>query len=194
MSDEAGQSKANGDAFEEELRLIALSQDRAAFERLFRYYAPCVKAYLMKLGSDAAFAEEVTQEAMATVWRKACLFDPKKASASTWIFTIARNRRIDAFRRERRPEIDPNDPALVPDDAPSPDQSISVRQMSERMRDAVAALPAEQQEVLRLSFYADIAHAEISDRLGIPLGTVKSRLRLAFQRLRSAMADHQGGS
>jgi len=177
--------------FASDIVSIAQKSDRAAFERLFRHFAPRVKSYLMRLGTEPTMAEEVMQEAMAQVWRKASLFDPSKASAATWIFTIARNQRIDSFRREKRPEIDPNDPALVPDDEPSPDHSISQRRMSAQMRGAIAELPTEQRDVLMLSFYTDIAHAEIADRLGIPLGTVKSRLRLAFRRLRVAMAEYR---
>lgn len=171
------------------LRKVAEDADRAAFAALFAHFAPRVKAYMMRLGSDATSAEELAQEALATVWRKASQYDPSKAAASTWIFTIARNLRIDAFRREKRPELDPEDPALVPD-APAPaDDMVIAGQQAERIRAALRKLPSEQRQVVRMSFYDDKSHSEIADELDLPIGTVKSRIRLAFQRLRESLGE-----
>ncbi len=171
------------------LAALAETHDQADFIRLFEYYAPRIKTYLRRLGADDATAEELAQEAMLTVWRKAGFFDPAKASAGTWIFAIARNLRIDRLRRERRPELDPDDPALVPDPETPPDDALAAGQRERTIRAAVATLPPEQAEVIALSFYEDTPHSEISTRLGIPLGTVKSRLRLAMNRIRAALGD-----
>lgn len=172
-------------------RLASLAEERdpQVFAELFTYYAPRIKTYLRKLGAEDATAEELAQEALLTVWRKAEAFDPAKASAGTWIFAIARNLRIDRLRRERRPEIDPDDPALIPDPDPMADDAVAAGQSRRLIRAAVATLPPEQAEVITLSFYEDTPHSEISARLGIPLGTVKSRLRLAMKRIRAALGE-----
>jgi RNA polymerase sigma factor (sigma-70 family) len=171
------------------LRLVAERQDKAAFARVFEHFAPRIKGYMMRLGCSATQSEDLAQEAMVSVWRKAGLFEPEKASAATWIFTIARNLRIDQVRRERRPEIDPSDPALLPDPDPAADDVIEGRQQEVRIRRALAGLPPDQARVIELSFFAGKAHAAIADELNIPLGTVKSRLRLAFGRIRDALKD-----
>tara|TARA_R110002167_G_scaffold23721_3_gene84108 strand:+ start:1133 stop:1705 length:573 start_codon:yes stop_codon:yes gene_type:complete len=169
------------------VRAIAQSHDRQAFLALFRLMAPRIKAYVMRLGSDGATAEDLVQEVMLTVWRRAGQFDTAKASAATWIYTIARNRRIDVFRRERRPELDPNDPALLPEPPTPADQSLQNHQDAARLRAAVETLPPEQSEMLRQAYFEDLSHAEIAARRNLPLGTVKSRLRLAKEKLRLAL-------
>ncbi len=166
---------------------IAATRDKAAFEVLFAYFAPRIKAYLLKLGAGASLADDLAQEAMISVWRKAALFDPAKASASTWIFTIARNLRIDAIRRERRAEYDPSDPLLVPDDEPQADAHMMRTDDDSRIRSALQSLPLDQMKVVEMSFFADKPHSEIARELGIPLGTVKSRLRLAMTRIRATL-------
>ncbi|PKU22281.1 RNA polymerase subunit sigma [Telmatospirillum siberiense] len=171
------------------LSAVAQDGDRQAFAVLFQYYAPRLKTYMRKLGTEAAVAEELAQDAMLAVWRKAASFDPSRASAGTWIFTIARNLRIDMLRKERRPEINIDDPELVPDPAPRADEVMVTEQSERRVHAVMAGLPAEQTEVVKLSFYEDTPHAEIAARLKIPLGTVKSRLRLAMKRFRSELGD-----
>lgn len=168
---------------------VATDQDRDAFALLFRHFAPRVKAYMMKLGTDGALADELAQETMMTVWRKASQFDRAKASPSTWIFTIARNLRIDAFRKSNKPALDPDEPALTPDPDEAADDRIDRLQHADMVRAAIKELNEEQAEVIRLSFYQDMSHSEIADQLGIPLGTVKSRLRLAFGRIRKAVGE-----
>lgn len=163
---------------------VAETGDRTAFADLFRYFAPRIKGYLQRLGAQPAQAEELTQDIMLTVWRKAKSYDPAQASVSTWIFTIARNRRIDALRRERHVEIDPDDPMLVPDSEPAPDESMLMAQREERLVMAIRDLPPEQVDLLDRAFFAGKTHREIAEETGLPLGTVKSRLRLAFTRLR----------
>lgn len=172
------------------LSAVALAGDRQAFAQLFQYYAPRLKTYMRKLGTDDVVAEELAQEAMLAVWRKAASFDPGRANAGTWIFAIARNLRIDMLRKERRPEIDVDDPELVADPAPRADEVLAAEQDERRVRAAMAGLPADQAEVVKLSFYEDTPHAEIAARLKIPLGTVKSRLRLAMKRFRSELGEH----
>lgn len=168
---------------------IAERQDRAAFQELFEYFAPRVKAFIQSQGSGPDVAEEVVQETMVNVWRKAKQFDPQKASASTWIFTIARNLRIDLLRKANRPVPDMNDPALAPEPELRAHEKISQAQEAERLKTAVAGLPKEQQEVLHLAFFEEKAHAAVAEELGIPLGTVKSRIRLAFKRIRSELGE-----
>jgi RNA polymerase sigma-70 factor (ECF subfamily) len=162
-------------------------RDREAFGALFDFYAPRVKAYLMRLNSPDALAEELTQEVMLTVWRKSATFDPERASASTWIFRIARNRRIDAARRTAKPELDGEDPALQPPQAEAPDEAAHSAGRETHVRGALAGLPDEQVALLRLAFFDGLSHREIAERMDVPLGTVKSRLRLAFDKLRKVL-------
>ena len=168
---------------------VGTLRDRAAFQLLFDHFAPRVKGYLMRLGAGNAVAEDLAQEALLVVWRKAALFDPAKASASTWIFTIARNLRIDAIRKERRPELDPNDPSLLPEAERPSDEGLDWAQAEDRLRLALSELPREQAQIIELSFLAEKPHSIIASDLGLPLGTVKSRIRLAMARLRLALGD-----
>jgi len=184
--------KTDGAALSALLCAIGETQDKEAFAELFKHFAPRLKSYIIRLGSDAGAAEELTQETMVLVWRKASQFDPAKASASTWIFTIARNARIDAFRREKRPEYDPEDPALVPDALEAPDEPISREQSAAQLANAMQRLSEPERAVLHLSFFEDLSHGMIAERLGIPLGTVKSRMRLAFGKLRAALSELGG--
>jgi len=169
------------------IEAVARSQDRAAFADLFAHFAPRVKGYLMRLGANGALAEDLAQEAMLTLWRKAPLFDSSKASASTWVFTIARNLRIDAIRRERRPEIDPSE--LAPEAERAADDGMVRTEDDARVRVAITTLPKEQAQVIELSFFADKPHSTIAKELGLPLGTVKSRLRLAMARIRASLGE-----
>jgi RNA polymerase sigma-70 factor (ECF subfamily) len=166
---------------------LAANRDKEVFSELFSYFAPRLKSMLMGTGTDPETAEEVAQEAMISVWRKCEMYDPKKASASTWIFTIARNLRIDRFRSEKRPEFDPNDPSLVPAAEPLADDQLMVSDRQAVVKNAIAQLPDEQKAVITLSFVEGLSHQEISDRLELPLGTVKSRLRLSFEKLRTSL-------
>jgi RNA polymerase sigma-70 factor (ECF subfamily) len=172
---------------------VAERQDRNAFAALFKHFAPRVKSYFLRFGDGPARAEEVLQETFAAVWVKARLYDPSRASVSTWIFTIARNQRIDAFRREKRPEFDTNDPAFVPEPEPDGETTITGRERAEQVAAAMSTLSDEQREILRLSFFEDESHDAIARKLGLPVGTVKSRIRLAYGHLRSRLAPYSGG-
>ncbi len=176
-------------SLEEMIEAIARDQSRTAFAGLFAHFAPRLKSYIMRLGTDERTAEEVVQETMLMVWRKAASFDSRQAAASTWIFTIARNKRIDRIRRDNRPEFDPNDPSLT-GPAPEPaDQPVLRRQQDARLRTAITILPEEQAVLVRMAFFDDMSHREIASEKSLPLGTVKSRIRLALLRLRRELED-----
>ncbi|WP_417514056.1 sigma-70 family RNA polymerase sigma factor [Minwuia sp.] len=168
---------------------VAGKSDRSAFADLFGHFGPRIKGFMMKSGASDDLAEEVVQETMVTLWTKARLFDPAKAGASTWIFTIARNKRIDLLRRRNRPQPDPHDPMFQPDPPHDGEKALSVVQDQERVRAAMADLPPEQFEIVRLSFFEGLPHSAIADKLDLPLGTVKSRLRLAFRKVRNLVGD-----
>ena len=178
------------DPWAERIEAVARRQDREAFADLFNHFAPRVKTFLRRNGADEAQAEEIAQEAMLTVWRKAALFDAGAAGAATWIFTVARNLRIDAIRRERRGgalRVDEVEAEYEVDQTPAADARMMAAQSEARMREALSALPSEQLSVIELSFFEEKAHAEIAKKLRIPLGTVKSRARLAMKRLRGLL-------
>lgn len=185
----AGASPSGGPDHAALIEAIALRRDRDAFAQLFAWFGPRVKAWMLRAGSDPAAAEELAQETMLAVWQKARLFDPSRAAASTWIFTIARNLRIDTLRRERHPSELMPDPSEAPELPHLADRVFAVAQQEVRIRSALSLLPPEQAEVIRKAFFEDKVHAEIEKDLGIPLGTVKSRLRLAMVRLRAALGD-----
>jgi RNA polymerase sigma-70 factor (ECF subfamily) len=168
---------------------VAEARDRAAFVELFNRYAVRVKAFLVKGGAGQEQADEAAQDVMVSLWRRAGQYDPAKASVATWIYAIARNRRIDLLRRESRPAPDPEDPLFQPDPPEDPAESAAASGRDARVREALAALSEEQREVVRLTFFAGLTQAEIAEAAGVPLGTVKSRLRLAFGRLRAALGD-----
>ena len=170
-------------------RLLAVAErrDREAFSALFHHFGPRLRAWLLRGGGDPAGVDDVLQEVFTAIWRKAALYDSRRATAAAWIFAIARNRRIDAFRRDRRPELDPEDPALRPDPPCDAEQALVASQRADAVRAALGSLSKEQREVLQLSFYEGESYAAIAIRLGIPLGTVKSRARLAFARLRAEL-------
>ncbi|MEN8891445.1 sigma-70 family RNA polymerase sigma factor [Planktotalea arctica] len=159
--------------------------DQVAFADLFAHFAPRVKGFLMKSGADASLAEECTQEVMATLWRKAHMFDPARASVATWIFTIARNKKIDALRKMRRPE--PEDLPWGPEAEPDQADAIGLRQETEQLADAIKQLPDKQRKLIEQAYFGDLSHSEIAEITGLPLGTIKSRIRLALDRLRHAM-------
>ena len=169
---------------------IASRRDRAAFASLFDHFAPRVKSYMMRLGAVPEAAEELAQETMLIVWRRAEAFDPGKAAASTWVFAIARNLRIDVARRENRAPPR-EDPAFEIPAPPAPDKAFSAVQDEARIGEAIATLPIEQARVITLSFFSDKPHSEIAAELDLPLGTVKSRLRLAMARLRAILEESQ---
>ncbi|WP_247875840.1 sigma-70 family RNA polymerase sigma factor [Azospirillum sp. TSH100] len=168
---------------------VAQHRDRTAFAALFRHFAPKILQYCQKLGADRSTAEELVQDVMLTVWLKAGSFDPAQSAVGTWVFTIARNRRIDRLRKETRPAPDPDDPAMIPASRATPEESAQLVQSSRQLQDAIGSLAANQSEVLRRSYFLEQTHEEIAQDTAVPLGTVKTRLRLALQHLKSSMRD-----
>jgi RNA polymerase sigma-70 factor, ECF subfamily len=166
---------------------IATGRSKAAFAELFDFYAPRIKSYMLRLGASNSEAEELAQDVLVTVWQKAGLYDRKQASVSTWMFRIARNRRIDVQRRQRRPELTADDPMLRPPEIEQPDAVMARGQMEGIVRSQLVKLPADQRLLLQAAFYDGLSHSEIARAFNLPLGTVKSRIRLAFLRLRGEL-------
>ena len=170
------------------IEAIAALRDRSAFARLFRHFAPRVRGFLVRGGADPEIAQEVAQEAMIMVWRRAATFDRKRASAATWIYTIARNKRIDLMRRAGRPGPSTEDWLVVfAPEGGDVDKSVTASQTYRRVKALIGGLSAEQLVVIRKAFFEDKSHSVIARELGLPLGTVKSRIRLALARLRQAL-------
>ncbi len=180
------------DNFSELLTRVGATKDRAAFAKIFTHFAPRVKSFLMKAKLSPDQAEELAQETMLTVWDKAAGFDSKLAAASTWIFTIARNKRVDYLRRTLKPSLTADD--LYPDQYDvSNGRGIEVSQDRAFVKRALQALPKEQAELITRSFFLDQAHGDIATSTNIPLGTVKSRIRLALERLRKELNKNDHG-
>jgi len=171
------------------LHKVAASGDVEAFRELFQAYAPRVKSYMMRQGADPNTAEELAQETLLTVWRKAALYSGEKGSATTWIFTIARNLRIDRLRKEVAWQPLPEDANEEASDDPGPDEEVAARERRERVQKVLQSLPPDQSEVVVLSYVEGLSHSEIAERLGLPIGTVKSRMRLAYEKMREAVED-----
>ncbi|MFT5679585.1 MAG: RNA polymerase sigma factor (sigma-70 family), partial [Myxococcota bacterium] len=161
---------------------IALRQDRQAFIVLFDHFAPRLKGFLLSGGAQVEQVDEIVQEVMLVVWRRAGSYRSDRAAVSTWIFTIARNRRIDRIRKTRRPELDPEDDNLRPTADLAPDDASAARRRADRLHDALRDLPADQAEVIRRAWLEGIPQAQVAAELNLPVGTVKSRLRLAMSR------------
>jgi len=168
---------------------VAKSRDKAAFKAIFTHFAPRLKSYLLKYGLDGQKSEDIVQEVMVIVWRKAHMFDPTKAKFSTWIFRIARNKFIDHTRRHKYPEVSADDHLADMAATDRTDKQTETRQTSERVREALSSLDSKQSEVIELSFFKEMSHSEIAKQLDLPLGTVKSRIRKAFIVLRAAIGD-----
>lgn len=163
---------------------IAGQRSREAFAELFAFYAPRLKSYMLRLGATDGEADELAQDVMVTAWQKAGMYDRRQASVSTWLFRIARNRRIDLQRRQRKPDLVTDDPLLSPAGVEAPDDAVSRGQLEGIVRERLQGLPREQLILVQAAFYDGLSHSEIAEVFNLPLGTVKSRIRLAFQRLK----------
>lgn len=170
---------------------VGRHRDRGAFVRIFEHYAPRVKSFLMKGGLTPEQADEVAQDTMLTVWQKAPAYDPQRASAGTWIFTIARNKRIDLQRKGWR-DLSLPEGVEFPSSAPAVDTRMGEAQDSAALAAAVGDLPPEQAELIRKAYLEDKTHSDIAAETGLPLGTVKSRIRLALGKLRATMGERKG--
>ncbi len=169
------------------LAAVAQRQDRVAFAGLFQWFAPRIKRYMERLGADHAQAEDLAQETLVQVWRKAGQYDPARAGPSAWVFTVARNLRIDKLRRQRFFEVELTEAAETEDERGGGHQRTLDGLDGARVSALVAELPAEQIQVVQLAYFEGLSHAEVGKALEVPLGTVKSRLRLALTKLRGAM-------
>ncbi|WP_201288964.1 sigma-70 family RNA polymerase sigma factor [Profundibacterium mesophilum] len=167
-----------------QLRRVA-EGDRAAFALLYAHFAPRLKSFMLRSGAGETLAEDIAQDVMASVWHKAPQFDAARAGASTWIFTIARNRRIDDQRRAARPEPEVLD--WGPEPEPDPTEALSVQAETDLLHRALHGLPQAQRELIERAYFGEQSHREIAVLTGLPLGTIKSRIRLALDRLRHGM-------
>jgi RNA polymerase sigma-70 factor (ECF subfamily) len=177
----------DGARYADLLARVAESKDRAAFAALFDHFAPRVKSFMLRKGATGDQAEDLVQETMITVWSKAALYVPDRGSVSTWIFTIARNLRIDRLRRERSSQYTDIDDYDAPSEEPGQEEAMGRLQEDSAVARALAEIPPEQRELLILSYVEDLPQSEIAARLQIPLGTVKSRMRLAYRRMKKML-------
>jgi RNA polymerase sigma-70 factor (ECF subfamily) len=175
------------DNYAELLARVAATKDRAAFAQLFDHFAPRLKSFMMRKGSNAEQAEDLAQEAMIAVWTKAHMFSTDRGSVSTWVFTIARNLRIDRLRREKSQLYTDLEDFDAPDLSTGAEEGLGRSQEDNHVARALAQIPEEQRQLLILSYVEDVTQSEIALRLKIPLGTVKSRMRLGYSRLRKLL-------
>ncbi|MFY0638497.1 sigma-70 family RNA polymerase sigma factor [Maricaulis maris] len=169
---------------------VGQARDRQAFRALFDHFAPRIRSFLLQRRVPKAQAEDITQDVMLSVWRRAASFDPAKAGASTWIYTIARNQHIDQFRKAKRAEqMDETDPSLQPEPAPAADDLCEMSESAQSVGAALETLSPDQRQVIDMAFTEGLSHSEIADRLDLPLGTVKSRIRLAMGKLKTTLGD-----
>ena len=167
-----------------QMRLVR-SGDRDAFAALFRQFAPRIKGFLIRSGASPAQAEDAMQDVMTTLWTRAALYDPSRASVATWIFTITRNRRIDGIRRQRRPV--PEDLGWGPEAEPDAGDVLALGEDIKRLHRALETLPPAQREMIERAYFGELTHVQIAAVTGVPMGTIKSRIRLALDRLRHAL-------
>ena len=167
------------------------ARDRAAFAALFDHFAPRLKGFIMRSGTGSGQAEEIVQDVMLTVWRKADQFDPQKAQVAAWVYQIAKNRQIDVLRKENRPlpeelKSDAQDSARTDTDA---GQILAVEQEALQLKEAISKLKPDQREMIEKAYLGELTHQEIKAQTGLPLGTIKSRIRLGLERLRHDLKD-----
>jgi RNA polymerase sigma-70 factor (ECF subfamily) len=195
MSMGTGSSNDNKNNLSEWDRLllrVGNDRDRSAFKKLYEHFAPRLKSFLLRIGSDMSAAEEICQESMIMVWRRAETFNPDSAGASTWIFTIARNKRIDKLRKDNRPLPDLNDPSFFQIPVDKSDDILQRVEEEKKITNALKNLPPEQAKLILSAYYEEKSHRKIADETNLPLGTVKSRIRLAINRLRSQLEELEG--
>ena len=195
MSMGSGSSNDNQNNLSEWDRLllrVGSDRDRSAFKKLYEHFAPRLKSFLLRIGSDMSAAEEICQESMIMVWRRAETFNPESAGASTWIFTIARNKRIDKLRKDNRPLPDLNDPSFFQIPVDKSDDILQRVEEEKKIKNALKNLPPEQAKLILSAYYEEKSHRKIADETNLPLGTVKSRIRLAINRLRTQLEESEG--
>lgn len=191
MTDHIKHQQDNRRLQDEMSRRVALiaKGDREAFAEFFGYYAPRLKSFMMRRSADAETAEELVQETMLAVWNRAGQYSTAKGSVTAWLYTIARNLRIDRLRKQPAQTMYDIDDYEEKSDEPTGEEQLLTRERDEQVSQALDGLPKEQFDVISLSYLDDLTQAEIADRLNVPLGTVKSRMRLAYQKLRDVLGD-----
>ncbi|WP_117194968.1 sigma-70 family RNA polymerase sigma factor [Rhizobium terrae] len=177
------------DHFASLVKAVADERDQAAFTELFDHFAPRLKSWLVKRGMKSDEAEELVQDVMTVLWHRAHLYDSRQSSLSTWLFRIARNRRIDAERRAKHRRTEAYEPLYFLNEVPGVDVAFEKEEQAARVRAALSEIPEEQLELVRAAFFLGQSHSQIASSTGLPLGTVKSRIRLAFERLRKALGE-----
>lgn len=178
-----------GEQHRDMLLKVAQSSDLEAFEALFLYFAPRIKSLMIKSGAPTGEAEDIAQDVMIKVWRKSAQYTQGRGAVSTWIFTIARNARIDRLRKNSSQPYDDIDDLDIPSDDAGAEEAMLANQQAQHVSAALAELPEEQRTVIDLAFLHDMPQSEIAARLLLPLGTVKSRMRLAYDKLRLNLED-----
>jgi RNA polymerase sigma-70 factor (ECF subfamily) len=171
------------------LTAVGTDRDNKAFIELFDHFQPRVQAQMVRRGLAPYAAADIAQDVMEAIWCKAKQFDRSKSAASTWVFSIAQNRRVDVHRRTREHTFDIADLSLIPDDRADNETSTDTAQRERHVHRALDALPLDQFKMVQLAFFEGLSHSTIAARTRIPVGTVKSRLRLAFSRMRRLLTD-----
>lgn len=188
MSSEAVALDREMDAWTLRLQSVARDRDRQAYGELFRHFAPLLKSFALSTPgmSSNALAEELVQEVMLKIWNRASTFDASKASATTWIYTLARNCRIDLLRRKYRvqEEVDVDDLWDVGTDPETLADDLYQKRIEVDVRESLRALPPEQRQIIAKVYMEGKSHSEVAEELSLPLGTVKSRIRLAMSKLK----------
>ncbi len=166
------------------IEAVAKDQDKSAFSELFAYFFPRIRAYAVRGGSGSTEADELAQETMLTVWRRAASFDRTKAAVSTWMFAIIRNKRIDRVRRVKHYDVDLEEAEQLSVDTADPGEAYDMARAGSALRETMKSLPLDQLTILQKAYFEHKTHVEIAEELQLPLGTVKSRIRLALKKLR----------
>jgi RNA polymerase sigma-70 factor (ECF subfamily) len=161
---------------------IANHKSKPAFIALFNRVSAKLKAYAIRCGANQADAEEIVQECLLIVWRKAPTFNPKAASAITWLYTIVRNKRID-FIRKQRPDLICSDDLWPEPESEELEKHVESDLNANIIRTLLYELPEEQRQIVFKVYFEGKSHSEIANELDLPLGTIKSRLRLAMKKL-----------
>lgn len=169
---------------------VARQRDKQSFMELFDYFSPRVNAYLLGMGVDSGLAEDLSQEALLALWNKAHLYQPRKAAVSTWLFRVARNLWIDRLRKQRATVYELDDEYLEAGVGAEDPEEDTGELDADRIQEALEALPRNQAQVVYKAYFEGKSHSEIAADTGMPLGSVKSSLRLALQALREKYGEN----